>query len=73
MQKQGVSAFIICLNEEAYLGNCIESLEGCAEIVIVDSGSTDGTQALVQSYIDDQKLPGAISLVARRGSVVHFF
>ena len=52
MQKQGVSAFIICLNEEAYLGNCIESLEGCAEIVIVDSGSTDGTQALVQSYID---------------------
>ena len=52
MQKQGVSAFIICLNEEAYLGNCIESLESCAEIVIVDSGSTDGTQALVQSYID---------------------
>ncbi|WP_202032937.1 glycosyltransferase family 2 protein [Agrobacterium rubi] len=52
MTKQSVSAFIICLNEEAYLGNCIESLEDCAEIVIVDSGSTDGTQALVQSYID---------------------
>ena len=47
-----VSAFIICLNEEAYLGNCIESLEGCNEIVIVDSGSTDGTATLVQSYID---------------------
>lgn len=52
MQKHNVSAFIICLNEEAYLGNCIESLEDCAEIVIVDSGSTDGTQALVQTYID---------------------
>jgi len=27
---------------------------------------------LVQTYIDDRKLPGAISLVARRGKVVHF-
>ena len=27
---------------------------------------------LVQSYIDQGKLPGAISLVARRGKVVHF-
>ncbi|WP_455270832.1 glycosyltransferase family 2 protein [Rhizobium herbae] len=50
--KLPLSAFIICQNEEAYLGNCIESLEACAEIVIVDSGSTDGTAALVQSYID---------------------
>jgi glycosyltransferase involved in cell wall biosynthesis len=50
--KLPLSAFIICLNEEAYLGNCIESLAQCAEIVIVDSGSTDGTAALVQSYID---------------------
>lgn len=47
-----LSAYIICLNEEAYLGNCIESLKGFAEIVIVDSGSTDGTAALVQSYVD---------------------
>lgn len=52
MTKLGVSAFIICLNEEAYLGHCIESLSGFEEIVIVDSGSVDGTQALVQSYID---------------------
>lgn len=52
MSKLPLSAFIICQNEEAYLGNCIESLEQCAEIVIVDSGSTDGTPALVQSFID---------------------
>ena len=31
-----ISAFIICLNEEAYLRNCIESLVDCAEIIIVD-------------------------------------
>lgn len=47
-----LSAFIICLNEEKYLGNCIESLVECGEIVIVDSGSTDGTVTLIQSYID---------------------
>ena len=52
MTKLPISAFIICLNEEAYLGNCIESLDKCAEIVVVDSGSTDGTVALLQSYID---------------------
>ena len=41
--KLPVSAFIICMNEEEYLGDCIESLDQCAEIIIVDSGSTDGT------------------------------
>jgi len=47
-----VSAFIICMNEEEYLANCIESLGQCEEIVIVDSGSTDGTEQLVQQYVD---------------------
>jgi glycosyltransferase involved in cell wall biosynthesis len=53
MTKLPISAFIICLNEEAYLGNCIESLDKCAEIVVVDSGSTDGTIALLESYIEN--------------------
>lgn len=47
-----LSAFIICVNEERYIANCIESLDMCREIVIVDSGSTDGTLSLIQSYID---------------------
>ena len=45
-----ISAFIICQNEVAVLGECIESLDFCREIVIVDSGSTDGTLALIEAY-----------------------
>lgn len=47
-----LSAFIICLNEEKYLGKCLESLTLCSEIVIVDSGSTDGTLALIRDFTD---------------------
>lgn len=47
-----VSAFIITLNEADYLGPCLDSLERCAQIVVVDSGSTDGTLDLVRERID---------------------
>ncbi len=52
MERLPISAFIICQNEETYLGNCIESLVEFTEIIIVDSGSTDGTVRLIQGYID---------------------
>ena len=45
-----ISAFIICKNEVAALGPCVESLGFCREIVIVDSGSTDGTLGLIENY-----------------------
>lgn len=38
-----ISAFIICQDEESFIEPCIRSLASCAEIVVVDSGSTDRT------------------------------
>lgn len=43
-----LSAFIICKDEAACIENCIRSLGPCAEIVVVDSGSKDGTLAILE-------------------------
>ncbi len=46
-----LSATIICKNEGGYIGKCIASLNGFAEIVVVDSGSTDATLDIVRGFI----------------------
>lgn len=48
-----VSGFIICLNEAKTLENCLLSLSQCSEIVIVDSGSTDGTPTLIRRFQEE--------------------
>lgn len=45
-----VSATLICKNEEAVIADCLQSLEGCAEIIIVDSGSTDATLSIIEKF-----------------------
>jgi glycosyltransferase involved in cell wall biosynthesis len=43
------SAVILTLNEEVALPACLASLSGCNDIVVLDSGSTDGTVALARA------------------------
>ena len=45
-----LSAAVICLNEAACIGKCLESLRDFAEIVILDSGSSDGTLAIIEEF-----------------------
>lgn len=45
-----ISAFVICKNEVEFIADCLDSLDICAEIVVVDSGSNDGTLDLIERY-----------------------
>ena len=45
-----LSGAVICLNEAACIGKCLESLGDCAEIIVLDSGSSDGTLAIVDGF-----------------------
>ena len=46
-----LSAILITLNEEAHLRRCLDSLQGVVEeIVVVDSFSTDDTEAICREY-----------------------
>ncbi len=44
------SVLILTLNEERNLPGCLASLRGCADIVVLDSGSTDGTVELARRH-----------------------
>jgi glycosyltransferase involved in cell wall biosynthesis len=47
-----VSVCIICFNEERNIRRCLESVSWANEIVVVDSGSRDGTVPIARSYTD---------------------
>lgn len=49
-ERPQVSAVITTYNEEHNIADCIESLLWCAEIVVVDSFSTDNTAEIARSY-----------------------
>ena len=48
--KTRVSVIIPTLNEAKNLPRCLDHLRWADEVVIVDSGSTDGTEAIAQAY-----------------------
>lgn len=43
-----ISAIILTKNEVSNLKRCIDSLQWCDEVIVVDSGSTDGTTQLAE-------------------------
>jgi len=47
-----VSAVVISFNEERNIGECLESLRWADEIVVVDSGSSDGTPEIARRYTE---------------------
>lgn len=47
-----LSVTIICLNEADGIGDCLESVRWADEIVVCDSGSTDGTLDICRRYTD---------------------
>lgn len=48
--RQPLSVVIITLNAASQLATCLESVRFADDILIVDSGSTDGTQALAERH-----------------------
>ena len=45
-----VTLIVTTLNEEDNLGRCLESALGAGEIIVVDSGSTDGTLRIAEEH-----------------------
>ena len=57
--KIGVSIIVPVYNGEKYINNCLKMLlvqEGEYEIVVINDGSTDGTDALIKEYLSDSRI-----------------
>jgi len=50
MSKLPISVFIITLNEEKNIARALKSVQFADEVIVVDSGSTDGTLDIIKSF-----------------------
>lgn len=51
-KRPSISAIVVCFNEEDRIGECLQSLQWCDEIVVVDAFSTDHTVEVCRRYTD---------------------
>lgn len=61
-----LSVVVPSYNSQDYLDRCLDTLVAAGpelEVIVVDDGSTDGTAALAQTYVD--RFPGVVSLVRK--------
>lgn len=49
MKKPTISAIILAKNEADMIGACIETLQWCNEIIVIDDGSTDETVSIAEN------------------------
>ncbi|MEM9404765.1 MAG: glycosyltransferase family 2 protein [Acidobacteriota bacterium] len=49
-ERPKISALVTTFNEERHIGECIETLDWCDEVLVVDSFSTDRTPEIAQSF-----------------------
>jgi O-antigen biosynthesis protein len=47
-----ISAFVICYNRADVLATCLRALRFADELIVVDKSSTDGSNAIAQTYAD---------------------
>jgi glycosyltransferase involved in cell wall biosynthesis len=50
-----LSAVVLTRNEEKHIIDCLDTLDFCDEVIIVDDKSTDNTKELIEKYREDHK------------------
>lgn len=49
-KKPTISALVIAHNEEVMLGSCLDCLQWCDELLVIDCGSTDATALIAEQH-----------------------
>ena len=56
-----ISSVVITYNEEANIGECLDSLQWTDEIIVIDSGSSDNTADIAKTFTPNVIISGNLS------------